>query len=187
MESTFDFYNTCVKKFHETGMKNNYINSSELFLSDIIVEGRKHVLDILKDDYFRSEYGSQPMQYYFMVVSFYFQAGMADAVLFVRDRKNFNDKKFMKKMMEEGPFKTVKPELENMGLSEEKLAEIIRNIFFDWYGLMTEYFQNLPDEDKKKDEDGKPGLRDYVFNACLASCQFGITLVLNRLKKSGGG
>lgn len=160
-----EFYTTCCKAFHDLANEQELTPRGVIFVPELVRIGEETVLAFLKDPFFQMEFRSNPQQYYYVINTMCFMAGIV-----------FGDKwhhqvsalksGFVEEVIQYGPPDYATPLLEEViGLDPEDTNALYGAIYGRWMELHEPYW-------KLKDP------RDYTFKLMLASYQLGVSIIL---------
>lgn len=161
------FYSGCVTDYHEVAKALGYANRDVIFIPELIPIGQKTVLAFLKDKFFQTEFGNNPNQYYFVIMSLSLQAGIVFADKW---HSNFSALKngYVDQIIDEGPADEAEVLLKNeIGLNKEQANQFYGEIYKRWMALHEPYWK-------------LSNPREYTFNAVLAAYQLGVSMILEK-------
>ncbi len=162
------FYTDCVEVFHNEAMKNGFAKRGVIFIPELIPMGEKAVLAFLQDQFFAFEFGNNPAQYYYVILSLAIQAGIAFGEKWHLDFSGLKNG-YVDQMIEEGPADEANRILtDTIGLvGNQQQNEFYQKIYEKWIECHEPYWA-LSDP------------RQYTFNAMLAGYQLGISMILEK-------
>ena len=167
IKSPQEFYKDCLKAFHEIGADAGYVKHGVIFIPELMPIGERIVKEFLKDPFFISEYGNDPVQYYYAIVGLSLQAGI---VIADKWHTNYSELKngFVDEVITDGPAEIAEELMENnFNVNAVKANEYYSSIFTKWMQLHHPYW-NLKDP------------RQYTFLGTLAAYQVGISTILGK-------
>lgn len=160
-----DFYTICLKEFHDEAAKNNLATKGLIFIPELIKYGEKIVLEFLKDEFFKFEFGNNPNLYYYIIMSLCIQSGIVLGEKWHLDFKNLDDN-YLKNIISEGPADKAGEILEKLNLPTSDVQnKFYQSIYKKWV-LCNEPYWALEDS------------RQYIFKSMLAAYQLGISIIL---------
>lgn len=168
MLNSKEFYDECLEVFHNTIKEEGYVDSLA-FIPELGPIGQKISLAFLQDSFFQMQFGSNPVQYYYIINSLCLQAGCVAADMWHHDYDKLKHG-FVDTIIMEGPAEYAKPLFEkNFNLNSDGDAgeKLYSKVFDKWMELHEPYW-NLNDP------------REYTFMAMVASFQLGVSMILNK-------
>lgn len=166
MKNPSEFYAICSKEFHDLAAQNwNLAPRGAVFVPELLDLGETTVLSFLNDLFFQMEFRSNPQQYYFVVNTMCFMAGIVFGDKWHRQASALKNG-FAEEVIQDGPPDYAAPILENVvGLTAVDCDNLYQKLYQRWMDLHDPYWK-LEDP------------RAYTFKLLLASYQLGVSIVL---------
>ena len=161
-----EFYTTCCKEFHDLADEYGITPHGVIFVPELVRIGEDTVLEFLKDPFFQMEFSDNPQQYYFVINTMCFMAGVVFADKWHHQVSALKSG-FVQEVIKVGPPDYAAPILEEViGLEPEHCNALYSKIYTRWLQLHDPYW-------KLRDP------RDYTFKLMLASYQLGVSATLS--------
>lgn len=163
-----EFYVECCKEFHDISNYYGLSSKKVVFVPELIRIGEEAVLAFLKDPFLQMHFRYDPQQYYYMVNTMSFMAGVVFGDKWHHQVAELKSG-FAEEVIKKGPSDYATPIIEEViGLDPEGANELYGGIYMRWMEL-HEPFWKLQDP------------RDYTFKLMLASYQLGVSTMLEKL------
>lgn len=168
IQNVGNFYADCIKAFHDEAAKNGLAKRGLIYIPELIEAGNKTILAFLQDPFFVVEFGQNPTQYYYAIMSLSLQAGICFGEKWhtaLSELKNG----YVDRIIEEGPadeadriFKST------IGLPDSQQQNHFYQVIFEKWVACHEPYWALTNP------------REYTFHAMLAAYQLGISIILEK-------
>ena len=162
------FYTDCLKTFHDEAMANGFANRGLIFIPELMPMGEKAVLAYLQDMFFTMEFGKNPTQYYYVIMSLSLQTGICFGEKWHKDFAGLKAG-YVDEIIKGGPADDANVILaETVGINgNEEQNAFYQKIYEKWIYCHEPYWAlNDP--------------RQYTFRAMVAAYQLGISMVLEK-------
>lgn len=162
------FYTDCLKTFHDEAMANGFANRGLIFIPELMPMGEKAVLAYLQDMFFTMEFGKNPTQYYYVIMSLSLQTGICFGEKWHKDFAGLKAD-YVDEIIKVGPADDANVILaETVGINgNEEQNAFYQKIYEKWIYCHEPYWAlNDP--------------RQYTFRAMVAAYQLGISMVLEK-------
>lgn len=162
------FYTDCLKTFHDEAMANGFANRGLIFIPELMPMGEKAVLAYLQDMFFTMEFGQNPTQYYYVIMSLSLQTGICFGEKWHKDFAGLKAG-YVDEIIKVGPADDANAILaETIGINgNEEQNAFYQKIYEKWIHCHEPYWAlNDP--------------RQYTFRAMVAAYQLGISMVLEK-------
>ena len=171
IKSVQSFYADCLKSFHDEAMKNGFANQGLIFIPELIPMGEKAVLAYLQDLFFTMEFGQNPKQYYYVIMSLSLQTGICFGEKWHKDFAGLKSG-YVYEIIKVGPADDANVIMsEIIGISGNQAQNALyQKIYEEWIKCHEPYWK-LEDP------------RQYTFKAMVAAYQLGVSIVLEMYKK----
>lgn len=164
-----EFYSKCIADFHKEALKHDVAKKGLIFIPELMPVGEKITLAFLNDDFLKTEYGYDPVQFYFAVMAFTLEAGMLFAVKW---HKKYSDLDAYADIVAiVGPADDASA-LFMEHFSPDMAADDGHAFFesiFNRVILLLEPYWDMQDS------------RQYTFSAMMAAYQLGVSMMLEKL------
>ena len=160
-----EFYNLCVKDYHENAQKLGYAKRGLIFIPELIALGQQAVLWFLRNDDLKSHFTS-PSMYYFVGLNTAVRCGILFGLKWHLDFNGLNVPGYVESVMEQGPSVFTDDIIKNdLGMDEQAFNSFCTKLFDRWCALHDPYWKL-----------SKPA--EYTIYATLAAYQLGISMIL---------
>ena len=164
-----EFLAECIEDFHQEAAKFGVAKKGNIFVPELMMLGREMALTFVSDEFNRSEYGHNPVVFYFVVNLCVWHAGLAIAAKwhtnFEQLEHYVNDIKIL------GPGDDAVALLEKYfpaSISQNDGEDFLQHIYDRWLKMHKPY-EDLADP------------RQYTLNAIIATFQLGVSMMLEKL------
>lgn len=168
IKSPQGFYNECVNIFHDEAEKSNFASKGLIFIPELIPMGEKTILAFLQDRFFSVEFGQNPPQYYYVIMSLSLQAGICYADKWHKDFSGLTSG-YVDQIIANGPADDADRILKStIGLvGTQNQNAFYQKIYKKWMACHEPYW-SLQDP------------RQYTFKTMVAAYQLGISMTLEK-------
>lgn len=162
------FYATCVQEFHRVAQSYGVAKKGVITVPELLKAGEKLTLAFLNDGFLKQEYSNNPAMFYYAVLMFCFDAGIATANKWHKDFASLDS--YVEILTVLGPADDANKLLQehfHPKVSENQGNGFVGEIFDKWLEL-TKPYHNLQDP------------RKYYYSAMLAGYQVGVSMMLEK-------
>ena len=162
-----EFYSQCTKEFHKETKLMGLIKRGPNEIPEILKYGETAASSYLNDATIRNQYGDEPTQYYFVIMSLCLQAGMVLARNWSEDASSV-DSRYVSYLMSAGPSDEATKIMEKQfKLNTDQANLFYSKIFEKWVDVLTPYW-NLAEP------------WEYTTKAMIAAYQLGVSMILEK-------
>lgn len=166
--SVQSFYTECLKSFHDEAMANGFANRGLIFIPELMPMGEKAVLAYLQDMFFTMEFGQNPTQYYYVIMSLSLQTGICFGEKWHKDFAGLKSG-YVDEIIKVGPADDANVIMsETIGISGNQEQNVLYQKIYEKWIKCHEPYWTLEDP------------RQYTFRAMVAAYQLGISMILEK-------
>ena len=164
MEDPKKFAQACLQEYLRIVNEYSYATKGPVVVPELLQYGMSYEMRILNDHHYISEYGNNPVQYYYVIFQLSLVCGFIAGKTWHLNFGDFNS------VMEEAYYnnsKYMKDIYLDLDLDKETFSEILDKLYNKLLELHKPYW-DLNDP------------REYTFNALFAAYQLGVSMILNK-------